>query len=170
LITYGGRSPQVAPDAFIASTAVLIGDVEVAPGASVWYGVVIRADREKITIGPNSNVQDNSVLHSDPGIPVVLGNGVTVGHRAIVHGSIVGDDVLVGMGSVLLNRSVIGAGSLIAAGAVVREGDQIPERSMVTGVPGKVIREVDDALRTRVLRNAVNYVELGAEYRAQFRD
>lgn len=159
LLALGTARPQVAEGAWIAPTATLVGAVEVAEGASVWYGAVLRGDNEPIVIGPDSNVQDNVVFHTDEGIPVSLGTGVSVGHNAVVHGSTVGDHVLVGMGAILMNRSVIGDECLIAAGALVPEGATIPPRSLVVGVPAKVLRELSDDEVAGLHRNARLYAE-----------
>ena len=144
LIALGDKKPQVAQSAWVAPTAVLAGSVNVGEGASVWYGAVLRADNEPITIGPRSNVQDNAVFHVDRGKPVVLGEGVSVGHGAVVHGATIGDHVLVGMSATVMNGAVIGDESLIAAGALVTEGMVVPPRSLVAGVPAKVRRELTD--------------------------
>jgi carbonic anhydrase/acetyltransferase-like protein (isoleucine patch superfamily) len=159
IIALGDASPTVAESAWIAPTAVLVGAVEIADGASIWYGAVLRGDNEPIIIGRNSNVQDNAVFHTDEGVPVSLGEGVSVGHGAVVHGSTVGDHVLVGMGAILMNRSVIGSESLIAAGALVPEGASIPPRSLVVGVPAKVARSLTDDEVAKLHRNARLYTE-----------
>lgn len=159
VIALGDASPKVAESAWIAPTAVLVGAVEVAEGASVWYGAVLRGDNEPIVIGRDSNVQDNAVFHTDAGIPVSLGEGVSVGHGAIVHGATVGDHVLVGMGAILMNRSVIGSETLIAAGALVPEGVTIPPRSLVVGVPAKVLRSLTDEEVERIHHNARTYTK-----------
>jgi carbonic anhydrase/acetyltransferase-like protein (isoleucine patch superfamily) len=157
LLALGDDRPQIAEGAWVAPTATLVGAVEVAEGASIWYGAVLRGDNEPIVIGPDSNVQDNVVFHTDDGIPVSLGRGVSVGHNAVVHGSTVGDNVLVGMGAILMNRSVIGDECLIAAGALVPEGAVIPPRSLVVGVPAKVIRELSDDEVAGLRHNANHY-------------
>lgn len=144
LIGLGDKKPQVHESAWVAPTAVLSGSVVVHEGASVWYGVSLRADNEPITIGARSNVQDNAVFHVDGGLPCTLGEGVSVGHGAVVHGATVGDHVLIGMGAIVMNRSVIGDECLVAAGALVTEGMEIPPRSLVAGVPAKVRRELTD--------------------------
>ena len=159
LIALGDAAPSVADTAWIAPTAVLVGAVEIAEGASIWYGAVLRGDNEPIVIGRNSNVQDNAVFHTDAGIPVTVGEGVSVGHGAIVHGATVGDHVLVGMGAILMNRSVIGSETLIAAGALVPEGASIPPRSLVVGVPAKVARSLTDEEVEKLHRNARTYTE-----------
>jgi carbonic anhydrase/acetyltransferase-like protein (isoleucine patch superfamily) len=135
------RRPQIAEDAFIAPAAVVIGRVRIGARSSMWYGSVLRGDDEEI-IGEDSNVQDLSVMHADPGYPAVLGDRVTVGPRAIAHRARVEDDILIGMGAILLNGAKIGPGSVIAAGAVVTPGAEIPPASLVAGIPAKVLRPV----------------------------
>ena len=166
LLALGDDRPQIAEGAWVAPTATLVGAVEVADGASIWYGAVLRGDNEPIVIGPDSNVQDNVVFHTDDGIPVSLGRGVSVGHNAVVHGSTVGDNVLVGMGAILMNRSVIGDECLIAAGALVPEGAVIPPRSLVVGVPAKVIRELTDDEVAGLRHNANHYTVHRDRHRA----
>lgn len=158
-IALGDRSPQVDASAFVAPTATLVGSVIVEEGASVWYGAVLRADNEPITIGRRSNVQDNCVFHVDSGKPLTLGEGVSVGHGAIIHGATVEDHVLVGMGATILNGAVIGAESLIAANALVPQGAVIPPRSLVAGVPGKVRRALTDDEVATLHLNATIYEE-----------
>ncbi len=157
LIALEDKKPQVAQSAWVAPTAVLAGSVTLGEGASVWYGTVLRADNEPITIGPRSNVQDNAVFHVDQGKPVVLGEGVSVGHGAVVHGATIEDHVLVGMSATVMNGAVIGSESLIAAGALVTEGMVVPPRSLVAGVPAKVRRELTDAEVEKLHRNAEIY-------------
>jgi carbonic anhydrase/acetyltransferase-like protein (isoleucine patch superfamily) len=166
LVPLGPHSPDVDASAWVAPTASVIGRVSLGPRASVWYGSVIRADLERIEIGAESNVQDGSVLHADPGRPVVVGERVTVGHRAVVHGAVVGDEVLVGMGSVVLNGARVGAGSIIGAGAVVAEGTEVPPGSLVLGVPGRVRGQVGEEQRRRTVANAAHYVALATRHRA----
>lgn len=166
LIALGSDRPEIAEGAWVAPTATLVGAVEVAEGASVWYGAVLRGDNEPIIIGPDSNVQDNVVFHTDEGVPVSLGRGVSVGHNAVVHGSTVGDDVLLGMGAILMNRSVIGNECLIAAGALVPEGANIPPRSLVVGVPARVLRQLSDDEVEGLRRNAHVYTEHRDRHRA----
>ncbi len=136
-----GRVPTVHPTAWIAPQAVVVGDVVVGEQVSIWYGTVVRADLARITLGPRCNLQDGVVLHTDPGFHLELGEGVSVGHRAVLHGCRIEPGVLVGMGSVVMNGAVIGTGSVIGAGAVVPAGSIIPPRSLVLGTPGKVRRE-----------------------------
>ena len=165
LVPYGGAVPQVDPEAFVADGATLVGAVRVAADASVWYAAVVRGDGAPIEIGAGSNVQDGSVLHSDPDFPVRVGEGCTIGHRAVVHGCTVGDGALIGMGAVVLNGAVVGAGSLVAAGTVVLEGTVVPPGSLVAGIPGKVKREVTDAERERIRSGAASYVSRSRRYR-----
>ncbi len=157
LIALEDRVPQIADGAWIAPTATLAGSVVIEDGASVWYGAVLRADNEPITIGPRSNVQDNCVFHVDKGRPVTLGEGVSVGHGAVVHGATIGDFVLVGMSATIMNGAVIGDEVLVAAGALVTEGMVVPPRSLVAGVPAKVRRELTDAEVAKLHTNAEIY-------------
>ncbi len=135
---------------YVAPTAVLVGDVSVAEGGSVWHGAVLRGDFDAVAVGADSNVQDNAVLHVDRGMPCRIGDHVTVGHAAVVHGSTIEGDCLVGMNATINSGCRIGRGTLIAAGAVLRENAVIPEGSVVAGVPGKVLRKVDDVLARRI--------------------
>ncbi len=163
LITVNDSAPDVAATAFVASTAVLAGKVTLGPKASVWYGCVLRAEIEPITIGAASNVQDLSVIHTDPGSPVIIGDRVTVGHRVVLHGCTIEDDVLVGMGAVVMNGAVVGAGAVIAAGAVVTAGTQIPPNTLAAGIPAKPLeRPVPDVPRL----NVAAYEYLSDLYRA----
>lgn len=162
----GDRVPTVHDTAFVAPTAVVVGDVTLGPRASVWYGAVVRADAEVVVVGADSNVQDGSTLHSDPGFPLVLGERVTVGHRVVLHGARVDDDVLVGMGAVVMNGAHIGSGSIVAAGAVVTEGAEVPPGSLVAGVPAKVVKELGDAAVERIRANAVSYTDRLGQHRA----
>ena len=161
-ITVNGLTPQVDENAFVAETAVLAGDVRLAAGASVWFGCVLRSEVEAITVGADTNIQDLSVVHTDPGSPVVLGDRVTVGHRVVLHGCTVEDDALIGMGAVVLNGAVIGRGAVVAAGAVVTAGTQVPEMALVAGVPAKVLdRPVPEVPRI----NVEAYLMLSTAYR-----
>jgi len=158
--------PRIAASAWVHASAVVIGDVTLGEQVSVWPGAVLRGDRDSITIGDESNVQDGVVIHCDPGLPTVIGKRVTIGHRAVIHGATVEDGALVGIGAVVLNGAVIGAGALIAAGAVVGEGKKIPPHSLVMGVPGRVLRELDEEQRARVAKGYQTYVELKERHRA----
>jgi carbonic anhydrase/acetyltransferase-like protein (isoleucine patch superfamily) len=150
-------SPHIDDEAFVAPTAVVVGAVTMRPRSSIWYGAVARADAEVIEIGEGSNVQDGCTLHSDPGFPLVVGRGVTVGHRVVLHGARIDDDVLVGMGSVVMNGVHIGAGSIVAAGAVVTPGTEVPPRSVVAGVPARVVRAATEDDLAHIRRNAESY-------------
>lgn len=165
-LPYAEHTPRVSETAFVASNATLIGDVTIGAGAGVFYGTVVRGDRSPIRVGAQSNLQDNVTVHSDPGHPCTIGQRVSVGHGAVVHGCTIHDDVLVGMNATVLNGAVIGAGSLVAAGAVVLEGSQIPPGSLVAGVPAKVRRNLTDQERASVTANAHTYVTLSQEHRA----
>ena len=156
-ISIDGQTPQVDESAWVAPNATLVGSVTIEAGASVWYGAVLRADNEPITIGARSNVQDNCVFHVDVDRPVRLGEGVSVGHGAVVHGATVGDHVLIGMSATVMNGAVVGNESMIAAGALVTEGMEVPPRSLVAGVPGKVRRELTDAEVENLHENARIY-------------
>jgi carbonic anhydrase/acetyltransferase-like protein (isoleucine patch superfamily) len=166
LITLGQYRPTVAESAFIAPGAVLIGRVTVGAGASIWYGSVLRADLDSIFVGERSNIQDGCVLHADPGVPLSLGSDVTVGHNATLHGCIVEDQVLIGMGAIVLNRAHVGRQSIIAAGALLVEGQQVPEGVLVAGVPGKVRRELSEAERAAMELSASGYVDLAGLHRS----
>jgi carbonic anhydrase/acetyltransferase-like protein (isoleucine patch superfamily) len=166
LVEYRGTTPSVHADAFVAPGATLVGAVTVGAEASVWFGAVARPDGDRITIGEPSNIQDGSVLHADPGFPAVVGDDVTVGHAAVLHGCTVESGSLIGMGSRVLNGARIGAGSLVAAGAVVLEGTDVPPGSLVAGVPAKVRRPLSQEEKAQLLVNGRGYVELAQEYRA----
>ncbi len=159
-------SGGIHPTAFIAPTASVMGDVTIGAEASVWFGAVLRGDMAPITIGPQTNLQDGTIVHVDEGEPCSIGARVGVGHRVILHGCTVEDDCLVGMGSILLNRVRIGTGSVVAAGAVIPEGMQVPPRSLVMGVPGRIVRSVDAALTERVAATWAHYVEQARAHRA----
>jgi carbonic anhydrase/acetyltransferase-like protein (isoleucine patch superfamily) len=158
--------PVVAGSAFIAPGAVVLGDVTLGERSSVWYGAVLRGDMAPITIGDDTNIQDGTIVHVDEGVPCRIGRRVGVGHRVILHGCTVEDDCLVGMGSILLNNVVVESGSVIAAGAVVPEGMRIPARSLVMGVPGRIVRPVDAALAARIEGTWRQYVEQAERHRA----
>lgn len=157
-IRLGEHEPQIDDSAWVAPNATVIGRVKLDAEVSVWYSAVLRGDLEDITVGARTNIQDGCVLHADPGFPCTVGEGVSVGHNAILHGCTIGDDVLVGMGATVLNGAVIGAGSLIAANALIPEGAQIPPNSLVAGVPGKVRRELGEAELDRIKLNAAVYL------------
>ncbi len=154
----GGLSPKVDPDSWIAPNATVIGEVQIAKGASIWWNCTLRGDTDLLSVGENSNIQDNSVLHTDPGIPLVVGKNVTVGHRVILHGCTVGDNSLIGMGSTLLNGAVIGKNCLIGANTLIPEGKVIPDRSLVVGLPGRIVRELTDEEVANLQLSADRYV------------
>ncbi|OAE01150.1 gamma carbonic anhydrase family protein [Arthrobacter sp. OY3WO11] len=165
LYPFAGNAPAVHESVFVAPTASIIGNATLARDSSAFYGVSVRADTAAIAVGEGSNLQDNVVLHADPGFPCTVGERVSVGHAAVVHGCTVEDDCLIGMGATVLNGAVIGAGSLVAAGAVVLEGTVVPPRSLVAGVPGKVRRELTEEEYDGVRANAARYRELAAAHR-----
>ena len=160
----GELTPKVDPDSWIAPNATLIGQVEVAKGASIWWNCSVRGDTDLLSVGENSNIQDNSVLHTDPGIPMVVGKNVTVGHRVILHGCTIGDNTLIGMGSTLLNGSVIGKNCLIGANTLIPEGKVIPDRSLVVGLPGRIVRELTDEEVAGLQTSADRYVAQWQRY------
>lgn len=163
---FQGKSPKIDPTAFIAENAVIIGDVEIGAGANVWYNVVIRGDVNYIRIGEGTNIQDGTIVHAETVQgPCIIGNHVTIGHRAIVHGCTVEDDVLIGMGSIILSYSKIGTGSVIAAGAVVKEHEIVPPKTIMAGVPAKARGTVSAEMAVRTKLNAEHYLELAEEYR-----
>ena len=154
--------------AFIANTATVLGQVEIGPGATVWFGAIMRGDTEKIVIGKNSNVQDACVLHCDPGTPCIIGDNVTIGHGAIVHGAIVEDDALIGIRATILNGAKIGRGAIVAANALVTENAEIPAGMLAMGSPAKVVKPVSDALQERMREGAAHYVDMGRRYKEAF--
>lgn len=156
---------SIHPTAFIASTAAVMGDVTLGEESSIWYGAVLRGDMAPIIIGPQTNIQDGSIVHVDTGVPCTIGRRVGVGHRVILHGCTVGDDCLIAMGSVLLNRVRIGSGSVVAAGAVLPEGMEVPPGSLVMGVPGRIVRTVDTELARRAAATWKHYVKEARAHR-----
>lgn len=165
-VSVGGKAPVNIGAAFVAENATLAGDVRLEEGSSVWYGAVLRADTGRIVVGAGSNVQDNAVLHTGPGLDVVLGRGVSVGHGAIVHGCMVGDGCMIGMNATVLNGAVIGPGCLIAAGALIPERAQIPAGSLVMGIPGKVVRPVSPEQAAVIAGNEQEYRKLAGLHAA----
>lgn len=166
ILPFDDHEPDVHATAWVAPNATLIGRVILHENSSVYYGTVLRGDRAEIVLGTGSNLQDNVTVHCDPGTPTIIGSGVSVGHGAVLHGCIIEDDSLVGMGATILNRAVIGRGSLVAAGAVVLEDSIIPPRSLVAGVPAKVRRELTDDEVEHVRQNAANYLEITNGHRS----
>jgi len=164
IYTLDDLQPQISDTCFIAPNATLIGAVTIEDKASVWFNVVVRADKEEIHIGAESNIQDSSVLHVDPGFPLRVGRQVTVGHKVILHGCTVGDGSLIGMNAVILNGARIGQGCLIGANALITENMIIPDGSLVLGSPGKVVRSLDGTARQGLLESAQSYVENSQRY------
>lgn len=165
----GEHAPEIDASAFVADSANLIGKVTVEANASVWFGVTIRGDNERITIGENSNVQEGTVMHTDMGYPLTLGKGVTVGHQAMLHGCTVGDGSLIGIQAVILNGARIGKGCLVGAGALVTEGKEFPDNSLILGTPAKVVRTLTEEDLLRLQGNAASYVERGQLFKAQLK-
>ncbi|MFB2532572.1 gamma carbonic anhydrase family protein [Paracoccus sp. p3-h83] len=161
-----GHRPQIAEDAFVAHDANLIGKIVVGPRASIWFGCTLRGDNEVIKVGDGSNLQENVVCHTDMGFPLVIGANCTIGHKAMLHGCTIGDGALIGMGATILNGAMIGEGCLIGAGALVTEGKVIPPGSLVMGAPGKVVRDLDEAARQRLIASALHYQHNAARFRA----
>ncbi|WP_066716855.1 gamma carbonic anhydrase family protein [Sphingomonas pituitosa] len=164
LYAFGGKAPQVAADAWVAPSAELIADVQLAAGASIWFGAVVRADNTPIRIGARSNVQEGAVLHSDPGAPLTIGEEVTVGHRAVLHGCTIGDGTLIGMGAIILNRAVIGPECLVGAGALVTEGKEFPAGHLIVGSPARAVRPLDAAQRALLRASAALYAAKQRDY------
>lgn len=169
LIEVDGRAPQIHETAFIAPGVTLIGDVTIGARSSVFYGSVLRAERAAIAIGEDTNVQDNTVMHCDPGFDVTVGSRVSIGHAAMIHGCTIEDDCLIGMSTTLLNGAVVGSYSLVAAKALILEGASIPGGSLVAGVPGKVRRELDEDGRAHVDGNWRSYREIAQIHKEQSR-
>jgi len=165
----GDDAPRIAATAWVADNAQVIGRVELADDASVWYGAVLRGDNDRITVGARSNVQDGSVLHADAGFPLTLGADVTVGHQAMLHGCTVGDGSLIGIQAVVLNGARIGRNSLVGAGAVVTEGKEFPDGSLILGAPAKAVRSVTPEQVERLRFGAQHYVENAERHRRQLK-
>jgi carbonic anhydrase/acetyltransferase-like protein (isoleucine patch superfamily) len=161
-----GVTPEIADECWIAPNAVLIGKVRLLKGASIWFGAVLRGDNDWITIGPDSNVQDHTIIHADPGQPVTIGRGVTIGHRVIVHSAEVGDHSLIGMGAVLLNRARIGSRSLVGAGALVTEGKAFEDGKMILGAPARILRDLAPEQMAGIESSAASYVANARRYKA----
>ena len=165
----GEHAPEIDASAYVADSANLIGKVTVEANASVWFGVTIRGDNERITIGENSNVQEGTVMHTDMGYPLTIGKGVTIGHQAMLHGCTVGDGSLVGIQAVILNGARIGKGCLVGAGALVTEGKEFPDHSLIIGAPAKAVRTLTDADLLGLQGNAANYVARGQQFKAELK-
>ncbi|ARE81647.1 bacterial transferase family protein [Roseovarius sp. TM1035] len=165
IYTLDGHAPQIAEDSWIAPDANLIGKVVIEDLASVWFGCTLRGDNEEIRVGAGSNVQENCVMHTDMGYPLVIGPGCTIGHKAMLHGCILEENVLIGMGATVLNGARIGRNSLIGAGALITEGKEIPEGSLVMGAPGRVVRSLDAAAIATLRATALHYQQNMRRYR-----
>jgi carbonic anhydrase/acetyltransferase-like protein (isoleucine patch superfamily) len=161
-----GHRPEIAEDTWVAPDANLIGKVVLEDGASVWFGVTLRGDNEVIHIGAGTNVQENTVMHTDMGYPLVIGAGCTIGHKAMLHGCTIGENSLIGMGATVLNGARIGRNCLIGAGALITEGKEIPDGSLVMGAPGKVIRSLDEAAIAGLKSSALHYQQNMRRFRA----
>ena len=168
IYTFNNLTPNIKADAFIAPTAQIIGDVHIGAESSVWFSAVIRGDMERIRIGSRTNVQDLCTGHADPGIPLTIGDGVTIGHRCVVHGCTIEDECLIGMGAIVMNRAVIGTGSIVAAGSVVLENTIVPPYSLVTGAPGKIreTRRSKEELTASMAEMAESYIHNTRLYRS----
>ena len=162
---FEGHTPKLDPNSWVASNSVIIGKVELKKDSNIWFNVTLRGDVEPITVGEGSNVQDGSVVHSDPGCPVIIGKNVTIGHLAMLHGCVIEDDCLIGIGSTILNKAKIGKNSIIGANALVTENKVIPERSLVLGSPGKIVRQVTDEEIKSIKENAEHYVANYKKYK-----
>jgi len=165
----GEHAPEIDASAYVADSANLIGKVTIEANASVWFGVTIRGDNERITIGENSNVQEGTVMHTDMGYPLTLGKAVTVGHQAMLHGCTVGDGSLIGIQAVILNGAKIGKGCLVGAGALVTEGKEFPDNSLIIGTPAKAVRTLTEEDLLRLQANADSYVARGQLFKAQLK-
>jgi carbonic anhydrase/acetyltransferase-like protein (isoleucine patch superfamily) len=169
LYKLGDDSPMIASSAYIAPNATVVGKVILSENSTVWFGATLRGDNEVIRIGANSNVQDGAVLHTDPGFPLSIGDHVSIGHQAMMHGCTVGEGSLIGIQSIVLNGAVIGKGCLVGAGALITERKTFPDGCLIIGAPAKAVRELTAEERENLLKVAANYAERGVYYRAHFR-
>jgi carbonic anhydrase/acetyltransferase-like protein (isoleucine patch superfamily) len=169
LYELGGQIPRIASDVFVAPNASIIGDVELQPGSSIWFGAVLRGDIERITIGRGSNIQDGTICHTDPNNPCIVGEYVTVGHMAMLHGCNIGNGSLVGIGATLMNGSAIGKDCIVGAHALITEGKIFPEGVVIMGAPAKIVRELDAADRAKLRTNAERYVQRAQRYLQELR-
>jgi carbonic anhydrase/acetyltransferase-like protein (isoleucine patch superfamily) len=166
----GEYTPSIDDSCFVAPSADLIGQVVMHANSSVWFNCVLRADNEPITVGENSNIQDGSILHVDPGYPINISNDVTVGHKVMLHGCTIGEGTLIGMNAVVLNGAKIGKHCLIGANALVTENMEIPDGSMVLGSPAKIVKELNEKTQKMLQKGANHYVENSIRYRAELKD
>ncbi|WP_313950183.1 gamma carbonic anhydrase family protein [Accumulibacter sp.] len=167
IFAIGARHPQIDPQSWVAATAIVIGDVRLAKNASVWWNATLRGDNDPIIVGENSNIQDNSVLHTDEGVPLTIGRNVTVGHLVMLHGCTIGDGSLIGIGSVLLNHAVIGKGCIVGANTLIPEGKIFPDHSLIVGSPGRVVRQLSTEEVARLAHSAEHYVANCQRYRRE---
>ena len=167
IFAIGAKHPQIDPESWVAPTAIVIGDVRLARNASIWWNATLRGDNDPISIGENSNIQDNSVLHTDEGVPLTIGREVTVGHLVMLHGCTIGDGSLIGIGSVLLNHAVIGKGCIVGANTLIPEGKVFPDHSLIVGSPGKVVRQLGAEEVARLRHSADHYVANWQRYRRE---
>lgn len=165
--SYKGKTPDIKKAAFIAENAVIIGDVTLGEGSSVWYGAVLRADDEKIVVGKNSNIQDNCTVHCSKGFPAVIGDHVTVGHNALIHGCTIGNNCLIGMHSTVMNGAKLGENSLVGAGALVTENKEFGDNTLLMGVPAKAVASLDDNAAGQINLNAAHYREKAEEFKIE---
>ena len=164
IYSLGALTPRIAPNAWVAPNASVIGDVTLGERVSIWFGAELRGDIDRISIGAGSNIQDGSVCHADPGRPLLVGEHVTVGHMVMLHGCTIGDHCLIGIGAVVMNGAVIGKNSVVGAGSLVTEGKEFPEGSLIMGSPAKVVRQLDAAALEKLQQNATNYMKNGQRY------
>lgn len=164
-----GKSPQVAPSAWIADSAQVIGNVTLGPDASVWFGCVLRGDTESMSVGEGSNIQDLTVMHADYGMPLTVGKHVTVGHKVMLHGCTIGDESLIGIGAVVLNGARIGKNCLVGAGSLVTEGKEFPDGSMIMGTPARVVRQLTPEQIEGLRNSARHYIENARKFRASLK-
>ena len=164
-----GKRPQLGAGAWVADNATVIGDVVLGENASVWFGAIARGDTDTIRIGANTNIQDLSVLHADLGVPLTIGDNVTVGHQVMLHGCTIGDNTLIGIQAVVLNKARIGRNCIVGAGAVVTEGKEFPDNSLIVGAPAKVVRQLDEEAAKKLALNADHYVGNAKRYQRNFR-
>lgn len=165
-----GVAPMQEGSSWVAADANVIGNVVLEADTSVWFGCTLRGDNETITVGEGSNVQENTVMHTDPGYPLTIGKNCTIGHKAMLHGCIIGDNSLIGMGATVLNGAKIGKNCLIGAGALITEGKEIPDGSLVMGAPGKVVRQLDEATITGLAMSAKHYQENAKRFKTGLRE
>jgi len=164
IYSLGALTPRIAPSAWVAPNASVIGDVHLGERVSIWFGAVLRGDIDRISIGAGSNIQDGSVCHADPGRPLLVGENVTAGHMVMLHGCTIGDNCLIGIGAVVMNGAVIGKNSVVGAGSLVTEGKEFPEGSLIMGSPAKLVRQLDAAALEKLKQNAANYVRNRKRY------